>query len=138
MLNSPISASDDDGDVRREAAVGQERRQVHADEHDLEAAHEEADRQQHVAAVAERLAHRLAGRLLESVRAEPLAVLDHAERERDHQEADRRHRQERAVPADVRQQPLRERQHRELAERARPRPRCRAPCCASPAGSGGR
>ena len=48
------------GDVRRQAVVGEVRGQVHADEHDLEAADEEADRQQHVAAVAERLAHRLA------------------------------------------------------------------------------
>ena len=45
--------------MRRQAVIGEIGGQVHADEHDLEAADEEADRQQHVAAVAERFAHRL-------------------------------------------------------------------------------
>jgi len=41
------------------ALVEQVRGQVHADEYDLEAAHEQAQRQEHIAAVAERLATRL-------------------------------------------------------------------------------
>ena len=64
------------------------------------------------------LAHRLAGRLRERVRG-PLVPLDQRRRQRHHQQAGGPERQQRAVPADVRQQPLGCRQHRELAERAR-------------------
>ena len=56
MLNSPIERQRRHGDVRRQPVIGEVRRQVHADEHDLEAADEEADGQQHVAAVPERFA----------------------------------------------------------------------------------
>ena len=60
MLKSPMSASAVTATCAGKPLVGEIGRQVHADEHDLEAADEEADRQQHVAAMAERLAHRLA------------------------------------------------------------------------------
>ena len=105
------------GDVRRHAAVGEVRGQVDADEHDLEPADEEAERQQHVAAMRQRLGHRLAGRLPEHV-PRRFPPLDHRGRERHDHQRDGGERQKRAVPADARQQPLRERQHRELAERA--------------------
>ena len=50
-------------DVGAEPAVDQIGRQMHGDEGELEAAGEEAEHQQHVAAVTERLAQRLLGRL---------------------------------------------------------------------------
>ncbi len=103
--------------MRRHAAVGKVRGQVHADEDDLEAADEEAEGEQHVAAVAERLAQRLAGRLLERVR-NGIAALDECRGERKHQQAERAQCQQRAVPTEMHQQPLRERQQRELSERA--------------------
>ena len=47
----------------RHVLVGEERREMHRDEHELEAAHEVAGAQQHVAAVAERFAQRFRYRL---------------------------------------------------------------------------
>jgi len=90
---------------------------VHAHEHDLKAADEEADGEQHVAAVPERFAHRFAGRLLENMRVHD-APLDHRCSQRRDREANAAECHQRAHPADVRQQPLRERQHGELPERA--------------------
>ena len=81
---------------------------MHADEHDLETADKEAQRKEHIAAVAERLAHRFAGRLLEGVRM-VFAPLDHHRGERRHQQADRGQRQQRSVPSHMRQQQLRKR-----------------------------
>ena len=86
--------------------IGEVGRQMHADEHDLKAAHEKADRQQHVAAMAECFGHRLGCRLLERV-SFAFATLDHCGGERRHQQADGGQRNQRALPADVRQQPLR-------------------------------
>ena len=98
--------------------IGEVRRQMHADEHYLEAADEKADREEHVPAMAERLGHRLARRLLESVRL-TLTALDHRSGKRRHQQADGRQRDQGGLPAHIRQQPLRQRQQRELTERSR-------------------
>jgi len=88
-----------------------------ADEHDLKAADEESERQQHVTAVPKRLAHRFAGRLLECVNMLP-ASLDHRGGERRDEDADRSERQQGTVPADLREQHLCQRQQRELPEGA--------------------
>ena len=59
MLNRPMKRDGPGADVGAEPAVEQIGRQVHGDEGELEAAGEEAEHQQHVAAMAERLAQRL-------------------------------------------------------------------------------
>ena len=53
MLNSPMVAKRPAADLGRKAAVDQIGRQMHGDEGELEAAGEEAEHQQHVAAVPE-------------------------------------------------------------------------------------
>ena len=102
MLKSPISASAVTATCGGMPAVGQIRGQVHADEHDLEAADEEAQRQEHVAAMPERLARSPARcRLLERVRLR-VAPLDHRRRQRHDEQRHAREREQRAVPAEVR------------------------------------
>ena len=59
MLNRPISRDGPGAGLGAEPAVDQIGRQVHGDEGELEAAGEEAQHQQHVAAMAERLDQRL-------------------------------------------------------------------------------
>ena len=66
---------------------------MHADEDDLKTADEEAEREQHVAAMAERLAHRFAGRLFEQVGVRAQVSLDHRRGQRDHQQTHARERQ---------------------------------------------
>ena len=118
MLNRPISISAVTATLRRQALVGEVRRQVHADEHDLEAADEEADREQHVAAMRERFAHRLGRRLLERRRRRRAA----SRPARAASGTIARPMTPSAISApyqpSVRQQEVRRRQHRELSERA--------------------
>ena len=64
MLNRPMMPSVQPPISRRQSAVDQIGRQMHGDEEHLEAAGEEAEHQQHVAAMAERLGERLRHRLL--------------------------------------------------------------------------
>ena len=59
MLNNPMVAKRPAADLGRQSAVDQERRQMHRDEEYLEAAGEEAEHQQHIAAMAECLGERL-------------------------------------------------------------------------------
>ena len=100
MLNNPTRASAVTRDIGGQAVVHQVGRQVHADEYHLETADEEADRQQHVAAMAERLADRLSGGLHESVYVR-MAALHHRRRQRRHERPTPPASQQRAVPAEV-------------------------------------
>ena len=59
MLNRPITAMVQAPTCGAEPAVDQIGRQMHGDEGELEAAGEEAEHQQHVAAMPERLDQRL-------------------------------------------------------------------------------
>ena len=64
MLNRPMAPSVQAADLGRQSAIDQIGRQMHGDEQQLEAAGEEAEHQQNVAAMAEGLGQRLQQRLL--------------------------------------------------------------------------
>ena len=73
MLNRPITAMVQPPTSRRQAAIDQIGRQVHGDEGELEAAGEEAEHQQHIGAMPERLRQRLPQRLRSPRHAGPCA-----------------------------------------------------------------
>ena len=94
---------------------------MHGDEGELEAAGEEAEHQQHVAAMAEGLAQRLLGlicSLAAGRRLRPGGVASD-ERQRQHQQHGAGEHQERGLPGKRVDQRMRERRIEELAERAR-------------------
>ncbi len=101
--------------LRRHALVDEVGGEVHRDEHQLEAAHEIARAQQHVAVVAECFAQCLRDRLL--ARLHPRAdVFRERGGERQNQEQRRRADEQRVLPAEVRNQCLAVGHHQELSE----------------------
>jgi len=88
---------------RRYAAIDQIGRQVHRDERELKAAGEEAEHQQHIGAMAERLRQRRLERLL--VRRRHVVRRDRRRAERERQRHDQQHQpskhQERGLPAEI-------------------------------------
>ncbi len=107
-------------DLRGQPAVDQERRHVHGDEGELEAAGEIAEHEQHIGAVADRLAQGLAERLLRPARGRARARGNgrECERGRQHQQHARGKHQERVLPAERAHQKDCERRIEKLPERA--------------------
>jgi len=92
---------------------------VHADEHDLESAHEIASQQQQERPVGERFADRFQDALF-MARDRRCSRLAQPERHRNHQQHDQSGQQvKRVLPAGKRDQFLFDRHHHELAERTR-------------------
>ncbi len=123
MLNRPMSPMVQAPTSRRKTAIDQIDRQVHGDESELEAAGEEAEHQQHVAAMTEGLAERLCDRLLRTRRRRGSGRrtgLGCRQRQRERQD-EQHHAAEgdkRVLPAGRVDQHAGERREQELAERS--------------------
>jgi hypothetical protein len=104
-------------DVRREPVVLQVAGHVHADEHDLEAAHEVARHEPAEAGIRECFAQRLSHALVRAGRRLVRRLLQ-AGGERDDGERQAAQREQRLLPAEAADQPVLHRHHEELAERA--------------------
>jgi hypothetical protein len=117
MLQSPMVASVH-AHLGGETAVDEIGRQMHGDEGELEAAGEEAEHQEHVGAVRERLRKRL----LQRLRRRMFGLLDRRgrqrQRERQHGEHARGEDEKRLLPADRIDQHDGQRRIEELPERA--------------------
>ena len=103
-----------------ESLVYEERREVRADEHHLEAAGEVADPKEPEAPVAESLGERFLQRHARGGRVRAVvALVGYAEGGRHHHCHEQRQRDQRGIPAEARDQDERKGQQRELAEGAR-------------------
>ena len=100
MLNSPITAMVQPPTSRRQPAVDQVRRQVDGDERELEAAGEEAEHQQHVGAVQQRLRQCRTQRLRRARCAAPLPPVASASENGRISSIMTREGQQRLLPAD--------------------------------------